>query len=352
MTAGLIASLAVSWIAVGGDRVRAGEEKAAAEVLFGSLYGGDLFAADMRPIKEEEDVGVRIIVFQAPFRPAPGAAQESKKYVFGELRGQPPYRWRVREGVFWAVCDYPSFSHATAVTWLPIEDLALREKGYDEFSKKHPRFLEWFADPLKDCANDVRTRRGYPPGPGIGWGAETRVQSLYYDVLPTGKAEALLITIADKRLRLWRGAGRKAKEASLEEWEVKWEELTGVRDEADIREPFTAVRQGDATFLVTRSGKLYALRKNDKDEWKAEAVWKDADSPIRAVLRDEDAGRAFVFTEPAPDAKDGRKVYFELSDKPDPAAYEAKPPKDSKLDEPLATLMGLANFLHDQKKLK
>jgi hypothetical protein len=133
---------------------------------------------------------------------------------------------------------------------------------------------------------------------------------------------------------------------------VKWEELTGARDEADIREPLTAVRQGETTFLLTRSGRLYVPRKNDKDEWKAEAVWKDADSPIRAVVRDEDAGRAFAFTEPVPDAKDGRKVYFELSDKPDPAAYEAKPLKAAKLDEPLGTLMGLANFLRDQKKIK
>ena len=199
---------------------------------------------------------------------------------------------------------------------------------------------------------DVRFRREGTTGTEFGIGPEKLVRDVYYDVVPTGKAEALLITVADKRLRLWRGVGTKAKEGSLDEWDEKWEELTGARDEADIREPFTAVRQGDMTYLVTRSGRLYVLRKNDKDEWRAETVWKDVDSPIRAVLRDEDAGRAFAFTEPAPDAREGRMVYFELSDKPAPAAYEAKPLKDAKLDEPLATLMGLANFLRDQKKLK
>jgi hypothetical protein len=48
----------------------------------------------------------------------------------------------------------------------------------------------------------------------------------------------------------------------------------------------------------------------------------------------------------------GRKVYFELSDKPDPAAYEPKPLKDAKLDEPLAAVVGMARFLRDEKKLK
>jgi hypothetical protein len=328
------------------------KEKPPAEVLFGSVAGGFCYTTD---VHREREFSWRITLWQTPFPPARGTVPEPKKFDFCDVAGRPSYSWRVRDGLFWGAFDLPFPSGRPRVVRLPVEDLALSfsadEKDVAEYEKRHPQNPDWNASPVTDKVRETNLRRTGTTGETIGIATPTPLRDLYYDELPTGKAEALLFILVKKRLSVWRGVGTKQPAESLNEWNVVWQRKAP-EVEVDIDEPFTAVSQGDAIYFVTRSGKLYSVKEVEKDKWKVEAAWTEAASPIRSVVRDEDAGRAFAFTEPAAGAKDGRKVYFELSDKPDPAAYEPKPLKDAKFDEPLSTVMSLARFLHDEKKLK
>jgi hypothetical protein len=329
-----------------------GKEKPPAEVLFGSVAGGFCYTTD---VHYEREHSRRITLLQTPLPPARGAVPEPKKFDFPDGAGRAPYSWRIRDGLFWGVFDLPLPSGRPRVVRLPVEDLALSfsadEKDVAEYEKRHPQNPDWDASPVTDKVRETNLRRTGRTGETIGIVSPEPLRDLYYDELPTGKAEALLFILVEKRLWVWRGVGTKQPAESLVEWNTVWQRKAP-EVEVEIDEPFTAVSQGHAVYFVTRSGKLFSVKQVEKDRWKVEAAWKDADSPIRAVLRDEDAGRAFAFTEPALDAKGGRKVYFELSDKPDPTAYEPRPLKGAKLDEPLATVLGLAYSLHDEKKLK
>jgi hypothetical protein len=352
MALGMLASVAVFWLGAANEPPAADKAKAPDVVRFGSFSDGALYTTD---VHLEGKHSQWITLWQTPFPPPCGAMPEPKKFDFSGVAGDDPYCWRVRGGLFWGVFDLPFPAGAPHIVRLPVEDLAVAcsvdEKDFADYRKRHPQDPDWSASPVTDKVQETNLRRTGKTGKPLGMGTPEPLRDLYYDVLPTTKTEALLFILVEKRLWVWRGVATKQPAESLNEWNVVWQRKAP-EVEVDINEPFTAVSQGDAVYFVTRSGKLYSVKQVEKDKWKVQAAWSEAASPIRSVVRDEDAGRAFAFTEPAPDAKDGRMVYFELSDKPDPAAYEPKPLKDAKFDEPLATVMGLARFLHDQKKLK
>jgi hypothetical protein len=140
------------------------------------------------------------------------------------------------------------------------------------------------------------------------------------------------------------------------EWNAKdgwWGNGTWKREgniAVGFRESFRVIGQGDDYFFVTQSGRLYRAPKPDKGtDRKMDTVWKDDQRPIVAFITDADADRSFLFCKPD---KDGKGVYFEMSDKPDPQSYDATKFPEVKPDDPLPAVLGYAKILVADKKIK
>ncbi len=137
----------------------------------------------------------------------------------------------------------------------------------------------------------------------------------------------------------------------------QWALVDQIKDPC-FNERFHVFVRDDDWFFVTDSGKVFLSRKPDKEggERKLEAVWDDAKRPIVAAVIDADTDKTFLFGRPT-DEK-AKPFYFELSDKPKPAEFDAdaiKPPQNAaelKAPEPLKTVLGYAHFLVDQKQIK
>jgi hypothetical protein len=208
---------------------------------------------------------------------------------------------------------------------------------------------------------------------------------LYYDYLPTAENEVLLFQLCnvagadhsglpgvpESKLN-WTPTyitrepnsadeSRKKPYWSLglfdfkNKWDTKaqnWPDGTWKRIgviEARFHEQFNALSKGDDYYFVTQSGRLYRAPKPDKGtDRKMDTVWKDDQRPIVAFITDADADRSFLFCKPD---KDGKGVYFEMSDKPDPQSYEASKVPEAKPDDPLPAVLAYAKILVADKKI-
>jgi hypothetical protein len=122
--------------------------------------------------------------------------------------------------------------------------------------------------------------------------------------------------------------------------------------EVGFREDFHVLAKGEDYYFLTESGKLFlsppapALDKPRK----MVAVWEDEKRPVVAYVTDADADRTFLFCRP--EKKDGKGVYFELSDKPDPVEYDPAAIPAAKPDDPLPAVLAYAKVLLADKKIK
>jgi hypothetical protein len=118
-----------------------------------------------------------------------------------------------------------------------------------------------------------------------------------------------------------------------------------------FREPFHALSKGDDYYFLTDSGRLYRAPKPKEGADRAmECVWDDAKQPITAFLTDANADRSFLFCKPAEEG--GKGVYFELSDKPEPRAYDASAVPAAKADDPLPGVRAYAKLLLADGRIK
>jgi hypothetical protein len=193
---------------------------------------------------------------------------------------------------------------------------------------------------------------------------------LAYDYLPTRKEEVLLFQLCNAA-----GADQPTESHHNEEeyrtphwslsvfrisneWDAKikgWSDVKGKFERVGLiadgfHERFNVLGKGDDYYFVTQSGKLYRAPKPDKgSDRKMDAVWKDDQRPIAAFITDADADRSFLFCKPD---KDGKGVYFEMSDKPDPQSYDASKVPEAKPDDPLPAVLAYAKILVADKKIK
>src|SRR5262249_16692890 len=100
----------------------------------------------------------------------------------------------------------------------------------------------------------------------------------------------------------------------------------------------------------TWSGKLYCSPRPGKGERKMSVVWADAESPIRVIITDSATDKAFAFTEPAKDARQGKTVYFELAEKVTPLPYQKK--ADDRHSWAFEKVVDYARILAGDKKIE
>src|SRR5262249_54980097 len=123
--------------------------------------------------------------------------------------------------------------------------------------------------------------------------------------------------------------------------------------EVPFNEPFQVFGKGPDYHFVTASGKYYFCTKQDGKRV-LKAAWKDAYSPIRAVVVEASGGRAYAFTEPVrPDEKKGQRMYFEMGGEfVEGQVYERKPIDQPKLDPTFKHVYECAQVLLADKQLK
>jgi hypothetical protein len=205
---------------------------------------------------------------------------------------------------------------------------------------------------------------------------------LHYDFLPVSEDEALLFQLCNVY-----GADKGGPEATAEsanlaltplpypgdeeyqqscwslgvfrfraEWNAedgwwgngKWKRVGSIA--VGFREAFRILAKGDDYYFVTASGRLYCAPKPDQGgDRKMDAVWKGEKRPVVAFITDADADRSFLFCKPD---QDGKGVYFEMSDKPDPQPYDAGKIPAAKPEDPLPAVLAYAKILVADKKIK
>jgi hypothetical protein len=293
---------------------------------------------------------------------AGGPARDGPRAIFGD----PPRLWHVAHGYLWASYNGDPFLGNSGV-----RDVLLRFRV--------GAFLEdkWVTTPEID-ENSIDygffigsyPQMEYTRSWNLGAGADGRLNvAAVYDVLPTSENSVLLFYLCnlagddcdgkfgtpdkdDRKDPSWSMAMFTYKnkwDAKAGNWgKGKWERAGLI--EGSAHEQFHVLGKGDDYYFVTDSGKLTRAPKPDKGkDRKMEAVWDDKKRPIVAFITDADADRTFLFCKPD---KDGKGVYFEMSDKPDLRPYDASKVPEAKTADQLPAVLAYAKILVADKKIK
>jgi hypothetical protein len=290
-------------------------------------------------------------VLRAKLTPAERAAVVTERYsLHHSAFGDYPYRWHVSHGCFWG-------DGATVVAYyylycrIPLDELALapiyKEKNRQILARKYPGYtlgdgpFRWGRRPLYS----IYKLYG---GKIIGMGPGTPPSPTYFDTLPVGSREVLMLVLGRGELRVWRG--KAAWSAVEQEWKTEWKEVAALRAKAPVTEPFFAFGDAKRQYLVTVSGKLYAALP-DGEGRVVKALWVETKRPITFVVGDGDTDGAYAFVPPAPDDKKGKPAYFELAEKVKLQPY--RPGKvEPKAPGPLAETLKHAWVLVEDRKLR
>jgi hypothetical protein len=182
-----------------------------------------------------------------------------------------------------------------------------------------------------------------------------------WDLVPGPKHAIRLFLSWDGEFYMWRGnmqIGKNdlvdPKDNGFQMWERNRDSyLPMLRMKADLKEQFLAHTGGHGDFFfVTASGKAYRLHQEAK-KWKLDLVWSDKSRPVRLLVTDSKNERTFAFahskgkpTKAAPD------VYFPLSGKLKPVAYERDRASPASASESDAALLAAARLLVKKGEIK
>jgi hypothetical protein len=225
-----------------------------------------------------------------------------------------------------------------------------------QLGKKHIKDTGWYFKVVAETAwldYEEKNKEWFRGPKNRGWEVEGsyKIEGIQFDFLPTGFTRFTLFVLWKDKIHVWPCFGVKSTGDDTE-YDVKCTEDKDEMIGVDFKESFHVFGKDRTYYFVTQSGKVYCSPKPaGKGKRKAEALWTDEKSPIRAVISDTASERTFVFTEPAKkDAKDGQRVYFELAEKIETKPYERV--AGDGLTEPLKTVMEYAQVLVKDKKIK
>jgi hypothetical protein len=264
----------------------------------------------------------------------------------------PPPLWHVAHGYLWASYNQGFGSVLDALRRFRVE-------GFQED--------KWITTPEVDEDN-IHHSFFIEPYPQLEYTRMINVTPVY-DVLPTSANSVLLFHLCNVAGVDCEGKfGTPDKDDSKEpSWSIamftyknKWDakagnwgkgkwERAGLID-GGSHEPFHVLGKGDDFYFVTDSGKLTRAPKPEKGPGRTmETVWNDKKRPIVAFVTDADADRTFLFCKPD---KDGKGVYFEMSNKPDLQPYDASKIPAAKTADQLPAVLAYVKILFADKKIK
>jgi hypothetical protein len=283
-------------------------------------------------------------------------------FLVGFLDEGQQYRFRIGQGYFWGTQDIVKFGDNT-LNRIHLDELILCDTKISEgrpnplFKKKHPKDTNFYFVGVKETVYDDYAER-YPervkhPLYTRGEGKNDprhKIGEICFDFLPTSPTTFLVFVLRKERIHVWVNTAVPGM-GDYTEFDLKSEEDKVEAISVDFNEPFHVFGKDRTYYFVTQSGKLYCSPKPAaKGKRRAEALWTDAGSPIRAVICDTASDRTFVFTEPA--KKGGERVYIDLAEKVQTTPYERKPFEGVKLDQSLKTMMEYAQVLVKDKRIK
>ena len=308
---------------------------------------------------------------------APLAGGPSRHTPTCGLVSRPPSVWQLAHGYFWVSSDFPpdvNFGGPDALQRYRWDDLLdgklIPGPGAKDGDPANFIMSDSLLSPLGQARQHIVWLNGKFP------------VRLFYDYWPVSEDKVLLFQLCNVA-----GADRRKAKADKEtgglavvqlpdrndpkfnephwslaviaftnEWDAKdktfqgetWERQGTI--EIGFRERFRVLGKGDDYYFVTASGKLYRAPKPDKGaDRKMEAVWDDEKRPVVAFITDADADRTFLFCKPD---GDGKGVYFEMGEKPDPQPYDASKVPEAKPDDPLPAVLAYSKILLADKKIK
>jgi hypothetical protein len=318
----------------------------------GYLRDGYVFAAERA---EREDRGFDFNIFRAELDPNRKREPEVKRFTHSDIGIAPSiYRWRIAREAFWDISNGVRVQGA-GVTRIALDELSFFDPanltGEKDYRFKH-HDSAWHMEPVADVALEYQ-RRAYKPGLG-GFlpDYDKEYVDVFFDLLPWDEDSGRLFILEGDSMRVWHGAATQMT-GEPQEWQITWTELKDEKFTTEMREPFIVYAKGRDYYFITQSGKIHVSRKpKPKEQRKAEPLWTDAKSPIRAIIVDVDKDNYFAFTGPAREGEKGAKrVYFELGDKDAAKPYELKN-LDARVAKPLKVIVEYTQVLLDDKKIK
>jgi hypothetical protein len=320
------------------------------------MHEGSVYTHTRRPTYGGlEHDSIFLVSFPGPFLNAK-SFREDRKAEYAEFKitavmdKASDFCWRIFEGHFRATSNLPGLE-TNGITRMPLEELAFFDtknlEGEEKFLEKHRKSpILWFDVVAKlGTVEYFETDRSKKDA----WQTVRRiVKGVYFDFLPTTPTTMVLFVLRKERIHVWACVVTKSEDR-YREFDVKCVEVKDELIGVDFEEPFQVFGKEQTYYFVTQSGRLYYSRKPPANgKRKAEVLWKDEKSPIRAVICDTASERTFVFTEPA--KKGGERVYLELAEKIETKPYERVPVE--RVKEPLKTVMEYAQVLVKDKRIK
>ncbi len=221
-------------------------------------------------------------IFKAPLSGAAIRKINTNEYWYSLLVGakdEELFHWRVCHGHFW--CS----PQGIGTQRIHTDELPLFDTDGGVFGSKY-----------RARHKDKDTSWHFGP-PELNGKADNE---LFTDFLPTGPTTGLMFVRLKTELRVWEGkAIPNEDQTQSREWILSWKELKEQRLPA-IQEPFQVYAGKDHWFFLTRSSKLFVSRNEKQGGPGMALLWKDEDSPIKAMITDNASNKTYAFTAPRP----------------------------------------------------
>jgi len=174
------------------------------------------------------------------------------------------------------------------------------------------------AEPLPDMPGSIQGVRRSP----IEQQIEYSRYHASYDFLPTSAETVISIQLyRDELVFQGMSIGKPFGKFNTAEDSPPLTNTKALKVKAPFEGGFWAYAAGDTYYLLAHTGKLYAVKKKDKETLEIVAVWEDKTRPLIGAIQDVTNRKVFVFGK---DQKDGERFAFEFGLEPKVTKYKTE----------------------------